>query len=246
MLAFALTAGALAYGLATFAQPEATPAPKAAAPQTEDVLVAAGDWPVSQVLQDKDFIWKAWPATLIAPGMIKRGPGSDPVGELRGAFVRQPVTAGEPVRREKLLRAGRASSYLAATITPGLRAIAIPIDPQGLATAGGFIFPNDRVDVLGTARGESVDAQNVRTLVSNVRVLAIGPNVAERAGERVLAGATATLELTPEQSEFILLAQRNAVLSLALRALSDAGPGAPQAADDFIVSVIRYGARGAK
>jgi pilus assembly protein CpaB len=245
LLAFALTAGALAYGLATYGQPDA-PLLQPSVPPTADVLVAAGDWSVSQVLQDKDFAWESWPASLIAPGMIRRVAGSDPVTELRGAFVRQAVATGEPVRREKLLRAGRTSSYLAATITPGLRAIAIPIDAQGLATAGGFIFPNDRVDVLGATRGETAEPQTVRTLVSNVRVLAIGANVAERVGERVLAGATATLEVTPEQSELILLAQRNSTFTLALRALADAGPGGPQAGAESVASIVRFGAQGAR
>jgi pilus assembly protein CpaB len=245
MLGFALFAGALAYGLAS-REPDDARQAQPAAPELEDVLVAAADWPISRILTDKDLDWKPFPTNQIQPGMIRRRTGGDPVADLRGAFVRQAVLAGEQVRNDKLLRPGRSTVYLATTLAPGFRAIAIPIDPQGLAIAGGFIFPNDRVDVLGVARGETSETQMVRTLLANVRVLAIGPNVAERAGERVLSGATATLELTPEQTEFILLAQRTAVLSLALRSMADAAPGAPQAAAESIASVIRFGAQGGK
>jgi pilus assembly protein CpaB len=182
---------------------------------------------------------------MIQPGMIRRSGGGDPVAELRGAFVRQAVMAGEPVRREKLVRAGRSSGFIAATLSPGMRAVAIPIDPQGLATAGGFIFPNDRVDILSASR-ESTEGQTVRTLLANVRILAIGPNVAERAGERVLTGATATVEVTPHQSEQLLLAQRTSSLALALRGVADTQTGAPASAEEPIVSVVRYGLQGAK
>jgi pilus assembly protein CpaB len=201
---------------------------------------------VAKLLVESDLVWKPWPSSMIQPGMIRRRAGGDPVADLRGAFVRQPFLAGEPVRRDKLLRTARNSGYVAATLTPGMRAIAIPIDAQGLATAGGFIFPNDRVDILSAPRAEVAEGQVVRTLLSNVRVLAIGQNIAERAGERVLMGATATLEVTPEQSERLLLAQRTSSLALALRALADAGTSAPIEAGDSIVSVVRYGAQGAK
>lgn len=244
MIAFALGAGALAYVLADREQQPVAQQTRTVAPETEDVLVAAADWPVSKQIADGDLVWKPWPSSLVQPSMIRRRSGGDPLAELRGAFVRMPVLAGEPVRRDKLLRPGRSSGYVAATLTPGMRAIAIPVDPQGLATAGGFVFPNDRVDILGAAR-DGAEAQSVRMLLANVRVLAIGSNVAERAGERVLTGATATVEVTPEQAERLLLAQRAESLALSLRAVADATPGTPGVSDS-IVSVVRYGVQGAR
>ena len=60
------------------------------------------------------------------------------------------------------------------------------------------------------------------TILTNIRVLAIGQNIQERNGEKVVTGETATLELTPAQAEMITLAQKIGQLSLALRSLADA------------------------
>jgi pilus assembly protein CpaB len=82
------------------------------------------------------------------------------------------------------------------------------------------------------------------TILSNIRVLAIGQNVQERNGEKVVTGETATLELTPAQAELITLAQKIGQLSLALRSLADANHAqdAPRVdRGDSSLTVVRYG-----
>ena len=113
----------------------------------------------------------------------------------------------------------------------GMRAVAINIDPSGGATAGGFILPNDRVDVIRVYRDEEqtkalgVEVNTAQTILTNVRVLAIGQTVQEKGGEKTVVGANATLELDPAQAELIVLAQRTAGagnLHLTLRSMLDA------------------------
>ena len=110
--------------------------------------------------------------------------------------------------------------------------MAINIDAQGSSTAGGFILPNNRVDVIhifqdeGAARNGVANSFVSQTILTNIRVLAIGRNVQAKNGERVITGANATLELTPFQAETIVLAQRAGQLSLILRSTTDANAAA--------------------
>ena len=239
LLGLALAAGAAALIIMNQAQApvRAVVAPQAPAPATEDVLVAATDLPVGRALSDADVSWQKWPQGNVLPGMITRKQGE----ELRGAFVRQAIIAGDPIRREKLLRTGRLSGYLAATLQPGLRAVAIPIDPQGLSSAGGFVQPNDRVDVVKIMRdeeGRGFDSQSVQTILLNARVLAIGQNMVDRA----VSATTATLEVTPEQSEMLILAQRTSQLTLVLRPLADEEGAAGRSVErEGITTIVRYG-----
>ena len=166
----------------------------------------------------------------------------------RVAFIR-----GEPIRHDKLVKAG-AGGFMSAILPTGKRAIAIKIDNGGNSSAGGFILPNDRVDVVRLARDEDatkargVEVMTAQTILANVRVLAIGQNVEEQNGKKVITGANATLELDPDQVNLIILAQQagNPLLHLALRSLVDSGGPALTVVDTDGsakgLTVVRYGA----
>ncbi len=115
---------------------------------------------------------------------------------------------------------------MAAILPPGMRAVSVGIAPE--TGAGGFILPNDRVDVILTQRdraAEKVTGSEVQiseTILKNIRVLAIDQNVEEKNGQRVVIGKTATLELSPGQAESLTLAQKLGSISLALRSITDA------------------------
>ena len=118
---------------------------------------------------------------------------------------------------------------MSAILPSGMRAVAIKIDNSGDDYAGGFILPNDRVDVITISRDDEatkargVEVLGAQTILTNVRVLAIGQNVQEENGKKVVVGGNATLELDPQQAELVVLAQQagNANLHLALRSLAD-------------------------
>lgn len=126
----------------------------------------------------------------------------------------------------------------------GKRAIAISTDNRGSATAGGFILPNDRVDVVSTTRPESASGEQAsyvsEVVLKNIRVLAIGQNIQESNGEKVVTGETATLEIDPKQIEVIAEAQKTGSLSLVLRSLQDAGE-VVTGADEGGLTLVRYG-----
>lgn len=215
---------------------------------TKDVLVAAIDLPVGQTLKAEDIRWQPWPGDYVPTGAITRNDAPGALEDVSGSIVRSNFFAGEPMRREKLVKAN-GSGFMSAILPSGMRAIAISIDTRGATSAGGFILPNDRVDILRTSRDEDAsksggggDVQLSETILPNIRVLAIGQNVQEKNGEKVVTGETATLEVTGPQAEQIALAQKVGQLSLVLRSLQDAGETESKVDNsDRALTVIRFG-----
>ncbi|MGO9023527.1 MAG: Flp pilus assembly protein CpaB [Beijerinckiaceae bacterium] len=196
--------------------------------QLDDVLIAGKELAFGSVLQDDDLHWQSWPKDNIPPNFVRKSTAPNAIAELKGAIARSAFAPGEPIQQDRLVKPGT-TGFMSAMLAPGQRALAIPIEPNGTLTAGGFILPNDRVDVIRTYKDEAAAREGVgdpflsETIARNVRVLAIGQNVQERNNEKVVVGPNATLELTPQQAEVIALAQRVAgsTLSLALRGIAD-------------------------
>ncbi|MCI4677802.1 Flp pilus assembly protein CpaB [Rhodoblastus acidophilus] len=224
-------------------------APRAAA--SAQVLVAAHELNFGSVLQPSDLAWHDWPKDDSLPGLIYKSAAPNAMNDIKDSVVRGSILAGEPIRREKLFKGG-ASGYLSAMLTPGYRAVAINIEGSGATTAGNFILPNDRVDVIRIYRDEDAaksgagDAYVSETIVQNVRVLAIGQNTQDKNGQPYASGTTATLELTPAEAEAVILAQRVGQLSLVLRSMQDSQPSSVPVAvnnanHDRAITVVRAG-----
>ncbi len=225
VLGVALAAG----GGAAYFMSAKTPAPvQVMAPtiDTDEVLVASKDLPMGTLVGEVDLMWQQWPTKATSPGMMTKSQNPNAMEDVKGSVLRSNFIQGEPIRKDKLVK-GPNSGFMSAIVPSGLRAVAINIETGGSTSAGGFVLPNDHVDVLRTFRDMTgskslgQDIVGVQTLLTNVRVLAIGQNVQEKNGERIVVGATATLELDPAQSELITLAQRSGQLSLALRSMVD-------------------------
>jgi len=251
VLGIALAAGGAAALLISGEDPPAPPPPAAeAAPPmpTVEVLVAGSDLPMGQGVKPTDLRWQAWPAESAAAGLIKKSESPNALEEIAGSIVRSNFLNGEPIRREKLIKTD-GTGFMSAILPSGMRAVAISIDNRGASSAGGFILPNDRVDVIRTYRDEEAsrtsgaDVHASETILSGIRVLAIGQNVQERNGEKVVTGETATLELTPAQAELITLAQKTGQLSLVLRSLADANKPQDAVREDRegTMTIVRHG-----
>lgn len=250
VLAVALGAGGLAAILAGRGGEEAEIVVERIEVSSVEVLVAAEDVPMGQSLSDADLAWQAWPTELADDRYIIRSDSPDAIEELSGAVVRFAFLAGEPINEAKIVRAER--GFMSAILPKGMRAISIEISPE--TGAGGFILPNDRVDVILTQSDEqaesagSADPYITETLLHNVRVLAIDQTIEEQQdGQKVVVGKTATLELRPDQTEVLALAERLGELSLSLRSVEDfdEGDGGPITAgangERRGVTVMRFG-----
>jgi len=254
VLVVAVAAGGLAALLAGRGGEEAPPpaAPKAATQiDTVDVLVAKSDIALGQSVSQQDMQWQMWPVAAASPAFVRRGDKPDAIEQLAGAIARAPFVAGEPIREAKLIKAN-GSGYMAAVLDKGMRAVSTEISPE--TGAGGFILPNDRVDVILSRRDRDAEktggteTQVSETIFTNIRVLAIDQLLGEKDGQKVVIGKTATLELTPRQAEQLALSRQLGTLSLALRSLADAGDVAlPQTEDErnagrrVGINTVRFG-----
>jgi pilus assembly protein CpaB len=221
---------------------------------TDQVLVAAQDVPMGTQIVDAFVTWQEWPKAAISEQMIVKSSGPDVMKEITGSMTRVAFLRGEPMRRDKLVKGG-AGGFMSAILPSGMRAVAIAIDPGGNSEAGGFILPNDRVDVVRVYRDEEatkargMEVMAAQTILANVRVLAIGQSVQEENGKKVVTGGNATLELDPSQAELVVLAERAAGsnLRLVLRSLVDSGGKTDTVADlqggkTGGLTIVRYGA----
>src|SRR6202023_2667446 len=226
VLTIAVGAGGIAAYLASGSDNKPPPAPVAQL-QTVDVLVAKSDIGLGQTVTAEAVQWQTWPAATASNSFIRRNERPDATTQIEGSIARAPFIAGEPIREPKLVRAN-GSGFMAAILPTGMRAVSTEISPE--TGAGGFILPNDRVDVLLTKRDKSQSGQadviKSEVILPNVRVLAIDQAPKEKDGQNTVIGKTVTL-------------------SLALRSIVDVSM-AEETTDDApkqggTINVIRYG-----
>lgn len=199
------------------------------------VLVAKQNLPTGLIIKEAHLRWQTWPEDTLADSYLLRGKASP--ASFDGAVVRKGVVAGQPITNSLIVKPGQ-RGFLAAILTPGMRAVSVPI--SAVLGISGFVFPGDRVDLVMThelVRGDQV-VRASETILTNVRVLAIDQTTNDQ-NVAAQIGKTATLELTPKQVEQIALlqrmvGQRAATLSLSLRSLpdSEAQPGTTDMSDE--------------
>jgi pilus assembly protein CpaB len=241
VLVVAVAAGGVAALLA--GRSEKAPEAKKEAFDTVDILVAKSDIPRGKSISPADVFWQAWPAATAAGNFIRKTDKPKALDSLSGMIVRAPFVAGEPIREAKLVNA-KGSGFMAAILPSGMRAVSTQISPE--TGAGGFILPNDRVDVILTPRGNrDAEKSSSETILRNIRVLAIDQNVEEKDGQKVVVGKTATLELLPSQAETLALSQQIGTLSLALRSIADGSDDSKSDDADsrrnININVVRFG-----
>jgi pilus assembly protein CpaB len=173
VLGIALVAGITAAVLASESKPpQITAAPPP--PATDGVLVAAKELTFGAAVDESDLRWEDWLKDNIPEGLVRKSASPGGIEELQGSVVRSKVAAGEPLRRDRLVK-GPHSGFLAAVLPSGSRAVAINIDTQGSSTAGGFILPGDRVDVIHIFHDDDAARKGVansfvsQTILTNIR-----------------------------------------------------------------------------
>lgn len=250
VLVIALGAGGVAAYLASGYQNAPAPvAPVAETLPTVEILIAKNDVQLGQALKPDDLQWQVWPAATASSAFIRRDNRPEAQTQIAGAIARVPLMQGEPIREQKLVRA-EGSGFMAAILPSGMRAVSTEISAE--TGAGGFILPNDRVDIVLTRRLKNPDGANgdndlivSEVILSNIRVLAIDQAPKEKDGQNAVLGKTVTLELKPDQVATLSAARQGGTLQLALRSIVDAnateGTIEKEAKRSDGVNVIRYG-----
>jgi pilus assembly protein CpaB len=252
VLTIALGAGGVAAYLARGSDTPRAEAPPVAQLPTLEILIAKSDIGLGQSVKPDDLQWQTWPAAAASNSFIRRGDNGEGMQNVIGSIARSPFIAGEPLREAKLVKAN-GSGFMAAILPTGMRAVSTEISPE--TGAGGFILPNDRVDVILSKRDKNpdrtgADIVNSEIILSNVRVLAIDQAPKEKDGQNAVVGKTVTLELRSEQAEALARARQNGNLSLALRSIADANMVDNTSEEESqkrgeSVKVVRYGVQSA-
>lgn len=218
VLALSLTAGGAAAMLMTTREPEVKQltVTESVPEERVEILMANTDLEQRDRLAPDDLVWRSWPKDSLLDGYITREANPEADSEFIGNLVRVAILEGEPVRAEKISASGH--GYLSTMLSSGKRAVSVRVTPE--STAGGFILPEDRVDVLHTVV-ESGASGVSRTIVTNVRILAIDQQLVVPEANSVPSAKTATLELSSKQAEIVSAAQSKGVLSLSLRSSED-------------------------
>ena len=254
VLVIALGAGGVAAYLASGYDNKPAPVlPVAEKLPTVEVLVAKSDIQLGQTVKAEDLQWQTWPSATASSAFIRRDSRPDAQTQIAGSIARVPLMQGEPIREQKLVKAD-GSGFMAAILPSGMRAVSTEISAE--TGAGGFILPNDRVDIVLTRRLKNPDGANNPTggndlilsevILTNIRVLAIDQAPKEKDGQNAVVGKTVTLELKPDQIATLSASRQGGTLSLALRSIADANASEITVEDQTAkraggVNVIRYG-----
>lgn len=229
-----------------------TKAEAAPAVDLTEVLVASRRIEVGTKLTAADVKWMGWPKAAVDASFMTQEAQPKAIDEMsEGAVARAPLTAGQPVTAQNVIKAD-GGGFMAAVLTPGKRAVGVKVNAE--RGAGGFILPNDRVDVILTRKlgqdSSGVPAYQAATVLRDIRVLAVDQTSDEEGDSKAIVGKTATIELSERESEILALAEAMGDLSLTLRSLSkseggsqtaenNANPFETEGADG--ITVLRYG-----
>lgn len=249
VLGFALVAGGIAAYLAhQIGRPAPAPAPVVVEkPLTTQVLVASQPIAAGQRLSAAMLTWQAWPEQALQPDYITAAATPAATSDLSGLTARSDFLPGDPIRRQKLTK--DTGGFLSANLGKGMRGVSVVVTAE--SASGGFISPDDRVDVVLTrtpAGGIGGATPRSETILRNVRVLAINgktptPDTAGASAEKhdtVFSGqAIATLALDPAQADLVVSAAAIGKLSLLLRPLGSAESATAATAQTSLNQAIR-------
>lgn len=211
-LLFAVAAAWLSY---TYLQREVTTF-KAVQPQR--IVVAATDIPVGSTIKEAQLKVTSWPKDSIPYGSSR-----EPEPLVNRVAVR-PINGGDAVTEAKLKpRSGApGSGFMTYVVPQGHRAVTVAVNE--VAGVAGFLTPSDRVDVVVTMPLPENERDSIsRIVLENAPVLATGQITDQKEGKPVVV-PTVTLDLTPEDSEKLVLSASKGSLQLLLRNVSDSAP----------------------
>lgn len=198
----------------TQSAPPPVSAPPVAMP-TVSVVLAAEDIAPGVPIDEGDLRTVQWPEEFIPPDSFASNDG------LLDRVSHRTIRTGEPILSTALLGIGEPGG-LQALIEPNHRAMSVEVN--AVVGVSGFIQPGSHVDVLAQLR--TMDVKNgmrphTRTILQNVKVLAIDQTYAGVNATEAALASVVTLQVRPEEAQRLAYAAAEGKLQLALRGRSD-------------------------
>lgn len=181
---------------------------------TAKIYVATTEISPGERLDAKNVRLEEWPKDRIPEGAVTD------LKEFEDKFPRARLYKGEPILFAKL--SDTMDGNLPQTIPEGYRVIALKVDEN--TSAGGFIRPGDRVDlVVFLRKSAEVPETGVRTILRDVNIFAVQGETERHVDKQGLSRELRTVSLlvTPKQAESVTLAKELGVMSLTLRRPGD-------------------------
>lgn len=202
-----------------------------------EILIAAKNLETGHELKTGDLKWKTWPEDSVFGGAIIRDGTQQPIDAVNGKLLR-PLVAEQPVQMAMVVEEDK-GDFLSANIQKGMRAVGLSVQSHVLADR--LVRPGDFVDVMVTYQvrvntRDNPDAQALvnryatETVIENIRILAIDQEETKAVDEaedgdkkkiKSSKKATLTVEVTPEDAEKLMLADKMGDLGFALRSIGD-------------------------
>jgi pilus assembly protein CpaB len=180
------------------------------------VIVAGQDIPFGQTIQPQMLQVLSWPREALPPGAISDLSDLVPQPGMPPRRATREIAQGELILASKLSDFGEKVTIVQ-SLAENTRAMAIKVEAE--TSVGGFVTPGDMVDIVLTqGRDQSLRAV---TILQNIRVVGVDQDADLRKDQPEIA-KTVTVEVTPEQSQTLALAQKAGTLSLSLRSLENA------------------------
>ena len=175
-----------------------------------EIVVAGQDLEIGAAIEAPNLRMELWPSSKIPEGAFEA------IEDAVGRVTISRILINEPVSGRRLAPVGSGVG-LSPKVPPGMRAMAVRVDDVN--SVAGFVLPEARVDVLltGTPVGRGDVGRLTKTILSHVRVLSAGENLAPDASGRPQRVAVVTLLLSPEQAELLTLARVEGQIQLVLR-----------------------------
>ena len=209
-------AGLASWGVYNYLEQETH---KTKAAQMDRAVVAVGDLPIGTKLNATQVKVVGWPKESKPQGSFVD------VAAVTDRVVIKPVSAGDVITEQKLLPkdvkgAGGMMTY---AVPEGHRAVTVGVNE--VAGVAGFIVPGNQVDLVLTTQIPSRPSDNIsKIILQNVPILATGQITTEQKDGKPVVVPTVTLDLTPEDSEKLVLAASKGSLQLLLRNVMDKAP----------------------
>lgn len=232
ILLYAAAAGAVASLLVyVYLSKQASSGSSQAAAPAISVVVAGRDIPARTLVTNAMLQIRALPAAQVPRDGVTALP------DVEGKVALSPIAAGQPVT-QSLVAVRGVEMGLAYAVPAGMRAVTVALDP--VSGVAGFIKPGDHVDVL-TTFDEGNGRSATRTALQNVTLLATGALVlpshapedrgvlnnngiaapAETPTPKPQEIPNATVAVTPDDAQKLVLAASRGKLQLALRPADD-------------------------
>jgi pilus assembly protein CpaB len=178
------------------------------------VVVAAVDVAEGTVVSFDMISQRSVPEQFVTSSVVK----PDSASYIVNQKVLVPVQAGDPLLWSQF-ETTKAAERLSTKVQKKARAVTI--DAGKTTAVGGWVRPNDHVDLIGTFKDPQTNEQVAVTLLQNVIVLATGKITGTTNVNLIPEGQrdynNVSLLVIPEEAEILVLSQELGALTMSLR-----------------------------